>query len=105
MSSVTDMITMFSNLVFSTENYDALLINLADNKASVINVKLGVGLSTAVMMQRQQKTYSKVGPSLMVWMQPLLYLEKINFEVLKPLEDAYFLGLEQTILDFYNAGA
>ena len=40
-SKVTKMNFMFDNSAFSTANYDALLINLADNNASVENVVLG----------------------------------------------------------------
>ena len=40
-SKVTKMNFMFDNSAFSTANYDALLINLADNNASVENVILG----------------------------------------------------------------
>ena len=42
-SSVTDMINMFNASGFSTANYNAFLINLANNNALVENVALGVG--------------------------------------------------------------
>ena len=41
MSKVTDMTNMFNASGLSTENYDAFLINLADNNALVENVILG----------------------------------------------------------------
>ena len=40
-SNFTQMINMFDNSALSTANYDALLINLANNNASVENVVLG----------------------------------------------------------------
>ena len=40
-SAILGMHYMFDNSAFSTANYDALLINLADNNASVENVVLG----------------------------------------------------------------
>ena len=40
-SAVTDMGFMFNNSALSTANYDALLINLADNNALVTGVALG----------------------------------------------------------------
>ena len=40
-SKVTDMTDMFNGSGLSTANYDAFLINLADNNASVENVTLG----------------------------------------------------------------
>ena len=40
-SSVTNMTNMFNSSGLSKENYDAFLINLADNNASVSNVTLG----------------------------------------------------------------
>ena len=40
-SAVTDMSSMFDNSGFTTANYDALLINLADNNTLVSNVTLG----------------------------------------------------------------
>ena len=42
-SSVTDMTSMFDDSGLSTANYNAFLINLADNNALVENVTLGVG--------------------------------------------------------------
>ena len=42
-SEVTDMTNMFNASGLSTANYNAFLINLADNNASVENVTLGVG--------------------------------------------------------------
>ena len=40
-SAVTDMSSMFDNSGFTTANYDAFLINLADNNPSVNDVTLG----------------------------------------------------------------
>ena len=42
-SSVTNMTSMFDDSALSTANYNAFLINLADNNALVENVTLGVG--------------------------------------------------------------
>ena len=42
-SKVTDMTNMFNASGLSTANYNAFLINLADNNASVENVTLGAG--------------------------------------------------------------
>ena len=42
-SEVTDMTNMFDDSGLSTANYNAFLINLADNNALVENVTLGVG--------------------------------------------------------------
>ena len=41
-SSVTNMAGMFHGSGLTTANYDALLINLADNNASLTNIQLGV---------------------------------------------------------------
>ena len=40
-SSVTDMTNMFNGSAFTTENYDAFLINLANNNTLVTGVTLG----------------------------------------------------------------
>ena len=44
-TNIYSMISMFNNSGLSTENYDAFLINLATNNASVMDVRLGVGVT------------------------------------------------------------